>query len=167
MGFRRGQGLARQWLLAHATHGGEECLIWPFSAEIGYGQFMHEQRHYYAHRYMCELVNGPPPTPEHQAAHSCGKGRLGCVNPKHLEWKTHGENQRDRKRHGTKALGWHARWGKGKFTPEQDAQIREMSKTMTRVAIARHFGVTHSTIQYRLYGGSYKPRRRRLNGDAG
>lgn len=34
---------------------------------------------------MCELVYGKPPMPKHQAAHNCGKGNLGCINPKHLE----------------------------------------------------------------------------------
>lgn len=155
------------WLVARVNYEAESCLFWPFSAGTGYGEFSHEGKHYYAHRYMCELVNGLPPTPRHQAAHSCGNGRGGCVNPRHLSWKTNGENQRDRRKHGTHNRNHAIKKGKGsmaKFTSEQDAQIREMAKTMTQMEIAKHFGVTHSTIQYRLYGGSYKPRREKILG---
>lgn len=152
----RGKGKARQWLLDHVDYHGDECLIWPFSKGPWYGQFGHESKTYYAHRYMCELINGPPPTPAHEASHSCGNGRKACVHPKHLSWKTHSGNQLDRRAHGTTATGI------PKFTPEMDSQIKEMRKTMTLMEIAKIFGVTHSTIQYRLYGGSHLARRRRL-----
>lgn len=80
----------------------------------------------------------------------------------HLSWKTNGENQLDRRRHGT-ANVWAGRGPRrGKITPEQDAQIRALAGKKTRMELAAMFGVTHSTIQYRLYGGSYRPRRERL-----
>ena len=44
---------------------------------------------------MCFLAHGEPPTPDHVAAHSCGKGRDGCVHPKHLRWATSSENALD------------------------------------------------------------------------
>lgn len=52
-------------------------------------------------RMVCEEVNGPPPTPAHQAAHSCGKGHLGCITPQHLRWATQVENEADKLIHGT------------------------------------------------------------------
>src|SRR5687768_13005961 len=47
---------------------GNECLFWPFSRrQNGYAQL--NQRS--VHRMVCEEKHGPPPTPRHQAAHSC------------------------------------------------------------------------------------------------
>jgi hypothetical protein len=70
----------------------------------------------YAHRLMCQLAHGDPPTPDHIAAHSCGRGHEGCVNPNHLSWKTYSENELDKRVHGTTRNPW---WGKkGKLTRE-------------------------------------------------
>lgn len=46
-------------------------------------------------RHMCKLKNGDPPTPDHEAAHSCGNGKHGCINPNHLRWATDAENMAD------------------------------------------------------------------------
>lgn len=48
-----------------------------------------------AHRAVCELYHGPPPTPEHEAGHIClgGENSL-CVNPAHVEWQSPEENYR-------------------------------------------------------------------------
>ena len=59
----------------------------------------------HASRYMCELVNGSPPTPRHEAAHSCGWGQGGCVNPRHLRWATRVENEAEKIIHGTHLQG--------------------------------------------------------------
>ena len=92
----RGQGGTRKWLLAHVDYDGDDCLIWPFARiQSGRGHFGYEGKHYQAHVYMCELVNGPCP-PGHEAAHSCGRGHDACVHPKHLSWKTRAENRRIR-----------------------------------------------------------------------
>lgn len=165
----RGTGRGIKWMLAHVSYQGDDCLIWPFARGDGYGNIGYYGKIYRSHRFMCKLAKGEPPTPKHQAAHSCGNGRNGCVNPRHLSWKTNGENQLDRRKHGTVARGGRQKdgtYGHPKITPEQDAQIRELSKTMTQMQLAEMFGVTHSTIQYRLYGGSYKPRREKLRGVA-
>src|SRR5215471_14726746 len=91
-----------EWIQERVGHAGDDCLQWPFSrSSSGYGILFHEGKVVYAHRTMCELANGKPPTPKHHASHSCGRGHLGCVNPRHLEWKTAAENQQDRRKHGT------------------------------------------------------------------
>ena len=147
----KGKGAAAAWLFAQADYEGNECILWPFSRPTGYGQFGFEGKIYRAHRYMCELVKGPPPTPEHQASHSCGNGRKGCITPRHLSWKTNGENQLDRTQHGTRNV-WGGRGKSGKFNAEQTAEIRRLyegGKTQTQ--LAKMFGVTHSTIQYQLW----------------
>lgn len=81
---------------------GAECLAWPFSrtpsgvATNGTGSLC---------RYICTIVNGPPPEPRYHAAHSCGKSHEGCVNPKHLSWKTPKGNNADKLLHGTSRRG--------------------------------------------------------------
>jgi len=90
-----GEGL--QFLNSLFDHQGEECVTWPFSrTPQGYGQTFFCAEVMGAHRVMCILKHGEPPTPDHQAAHSCGKGRDGCVNPKHLRWATPKENIADK-----------------------------------------------------------------------
>jgi hypothetical protein len=87
-------------------HKGEECLPWPFSeAAAGYGRIVVDGKHTLAHRHVCTLVHGEPPTPKHEAAHSCGKGHEACVSGDHLSWKTHADNQADRLIHGTSNRG--------------------------------------------------------------
>ncbi|WP_292637037.1 hypothetical protein [Mesorhizobium sp.] len=47
-------------------------------------------------RLVCEEVHGPPPSPDHEAAHSCDNGDLGCATKRHLSWKTPKENTADK-----------------------------------------------------------------------
>lgn len=155
----------RDWLHAHAEHDGAECLIWPFCRQpTGYGAFGYTENGKrempYAHRYMCELVNGPPPTPTHEAAHSCGNGKGGCVHPKHLSWKTISENNLDCRAHGT-----HVRCptgNRGKLTDAQVAEIRSLAGTMTQAAMAARFSVSQPTIRDILTGRS-RSKARTLN----
>ncbi len=48
---------------------------------------------------ICRYVNGPRPSPKHQAAHNCG--HANCIAPRHLRWATAKENAADKQRHGT------------------------------------------------------------------
>lgn len=86
---------------------GDECLLWPFSvSSAGYAKvYFGDGRTNVVARRLCEDVTGRPPTPEHDAAHSCGRGHLGCVTKRHLTWKTKKENHADRLVHGTDNRG--------------------------------------------------------------
>jgi hypothetical protein len=45
-------------------------------------------------RIMCEWRHGAPPSPLHEAGHTCPTGENHrCVNPFHLEWMTRVENE--------------------------------------------------------------------------
>ncbi len=81
----------------------EECWAWVFQRDrrYGYGFINIGGKKKLAHRVVCEAVHGAPPTAKHEAAHSCGKGHEGCVNPHHLAWKTRTENEADKRLHGT------------------------------------------------------------------
>jgi DNA-binding transcriptional regulator YiaG len=152
---KRGQGETVKWLRDRVGYAEAECLIWPFTRKVdGRGLFGFEGKHHQAHRFMCELVNGPPPTPAHDAAHSCGRGHDGCVHPKHLSWKTKTENQKDRRRHGTKsASSW--RW-RPKLTPADVIAIRKYKGPMTQAKMAEVYGVTDATIRDVKSGKSWK-----------
>jgi hypothetical protein len=62
--------------------------------------------------FICELVHGARPSDIHVAAHSCGNGRFGCINWKHLSWKTTKENNEDKVIHGTSNIGKRWKWSK-------------------------------------------------------
>ena len=91
-----------EWLKAHVQHESECCLPWPFGrTSKGYGNLQFQGRQSSASRVMCTLAHGEAPTPQHEAAHACGAGANGCVNPQHLRWATRSENHCDALEHGT------------------------------------------------------------------
>lgn len=124
---------------------GGECLIWPFAKHThGYGQVRRGKRPEYVHRIVCELAHGSPPTAEHHAAHTCGKGHLGCVNPNHIRWATRSENQMDRTGHGTSNRGEQS--GLAKLTRLQVKEILALVGKMPQAEIGRRYGVSQTTI---------------------
>jgi hypothetical protein len=150
----KGNGKTYQWLLDHKDHDGDYCLIWPFSRNPnGYGQLGYLGKSGYSHRMMCELVHGPAPSPDHEAAHSCGNGHMGCAHPKHLSWKTRSENLLDCREHGTQARSCNG--NKGRLTDEQVMQIRALKGKKTQDEIAFTFGVSPPTIRDIFLGRSH------------
>lgn len=150
----KGEGKTIQWLRDHVGYSADYCLIWPFCRNPnGYGQFGYLGEPHYAHRYMCELAHGAPPSPDHEAAHSCGNGHGGCCNPKHLSWKTRSENLLDCRQHGTQARSFHG--SRGRLTDEQVQQIRDLKGKKTQAEIAGIFGVSEPTVRDIFLGRSH------------
>lgn len=149
-GYNRGKGRNAAWLRAHVDYQGNECLKWPFSTDprVGRGTLGFEGKLYWAHRLMCEWAHGPAPADKPQTAHNCGNGHLGCVNPRHLEWKNNQQNCQDKSLHG-RAQG---RLGRKELQPKQIAEIKSLKGKMSQVAIADRFGVSLSCVQYHLHG---------------
>ncbi len=119
---------------------GDECLFWPYVRhDWGYGVLHFEGRNRYVHRLICEEEHGPAPSPIYEAAHSCGNGHLGCVNRKHLSWKTPKQNSDDKYRHGTMTRGeeCHA----AKLTREDVKRIRTLKGKKSSRQISEEFGV--------------------------
>lgn len=86
-------------------HRGKECLFWPYSRNKGYGQINIGNKPRKVHQIVCAAVHGPRLYRKLEAAHSCGNGHLGCVNPDHLSWKTHAGNMQDMVDHGRSKRG--------------------------------------------------------------
>lgn len=147
------QGAGRDWIDAHKDYAGDECLAWPFSDNgHGYGQFNFHGRKMPASRAMCIAAHGAPPTPSHQAAHSCGKGSHGCTNPKHLRWATAAENNADKVKHGTLRSGEAS--PNARLTAAQVKEIRDT--TGNHADIALRFGVSRSNVSMILRGATWK-----------
>lgn len=126
-------------------YAGDDCLIWPFCKNTnGYGQIWIGPTKHVTSRLVCEKVHGPPPTPEHHAAHSCGKGHFGCVNPNHLRWATVSENHRDKLRHGTQVRGGDHKLAK--LTVGDVREIRALRGVVPQRELADRFGVAQSRI---------------------
>ncbi len=134
-------------------HNGDDCLVWPFGRSgAGYGMVYYDGRKRLVHRVVCDIKHGPPPTPSHEAAHSCGRGHDGCCNPNHVAWKTHRENVADQLIHGTRNRG--ERQGLSKIT-EHDVQEIRKSNDSLRVIAAR-FGIAISNASLIKNGKSWE-----------
>lgn len=144
-GHNTGKGKGIAFLRSLVGHNGDECIPWPYGKDLrGYGQCPFEGKVHRAHRLMCELEHGAPPMPQHHAAHNCGQGANGCVNPRHLEWKTGTDNQLDRRAHGTHGNGGGRR---KKLTPVDVLQIRRAKGIVTQRDLARIYDVSDASIR--------------------
>lgn len=128
------------------TYAGDDCLIWPFSRHVDHGraQIRVGGKTRSVHRIVCEHVNGPTPSSDHQAAHSCGRGHEGCVSPRHLDWKTPSENNGDKVRHGTAPRG--ERSTNRKLSAIEVEQIRALRGAFSQNLIAGKFGIAQATV---------------------
>lgn len=97
-----------------------------------------------SHRYVCEAAHGPPPSPEHEAAHSCGI--RPCVNRWHLRWATVEENAADKLLHGTDSRG--EKNGNAKLTRLQVDEIIRLRGIETGRSLASRFDVTPAQISH-------------------
>lgn len=90
-------GVPRAFLEKAITAETSKCIFWPFAKNNeGYGQInIGHGRKALVHRLTCDAAHGSPPSEQHVAAHACGNGHLGCINPRHLRWATPAENSRD------------------------------------------------------------------------
>lgn len=124
---------------------GDDCLIWPFSTNRGYAQMcVSGTKPVGVHRLVCELTHGPAPSPIHQAAHSCGNGKNGCVSKRHLLWKTPTENQADRLVHGTDGRG--ERCATAKLTESDVRRMRALLGALPQHSIAQQFGISDALV---------------------
>lgn len=131
---------------------GDDCLLWPYGRDgHGYGVIKNKELgRGSAHRLICEAANGPPPTPRHEATHTCGSGHLGCVARGHLSWKTHAENMADKIIHGTHLQG--ERVGTSKLTETEVRKIMALKGVRPHREIAAAFGINQSQVSRIMTG---------------
>lgn len=150
-------GEALSWLFDIAlNHSGDACLIWPFGRESnGYGRVYYKKRVRSAHRLVCKLAHGKPPTKSHYACHSCGRGEDGCVNQRHIYWGTHKDNEADKVEHGTVAVG--EALPQSKLSDSKVVKILKLIKRdFSNREIAERFGVAPWTIGRIRHNKSWK-----------
>lgn len=143
------KGELLNWLLTVACKHAKKknCLIWPYPrGSDGYPIVTYKGKSRRAHRLVCRKVHGKPPTKEHQACHTCGKGHEGCINPHHLYWGTPKENMDDRAAHGNTRRG--ETHGGAKLTDLKVSKIlRLIDKQWPDTKIALKYGVTPRVIR--------------------
>lgn len=123
------------------AYNGDDCLFWPYGKNVyGYAMMGGE----YVSRLVCEEENGPPPSDNLDAAHSCGKGHLGCVSRRHLSWKTRAENLADKIEHGTDSRGERCHFAK--LTERDVLAIRAAVNHRKQREIAQEYDIDQSTV---------------------
>lgn len=155
-----GRESVRNWMDRHVAYHGDDCLNWPFAKNWnGYGILKYKDRITYAHRVMCELAHGEALSDRHVAAHQCGRGQNGCVNPRHLKWKTPAENQHDRKMHGTSnpTKTWNRQ--KSIISAEVRHQIIGLKGKKNQREIAALFGISYQHVSLIQRGLRRQPQR--------
>lgn len=145
-GGARARGEVRKFFLDNVlTYKGDDCLIWPYAkGTTGYALMQLGGRCQTVSRVVCLEVNGPPPAPEYESAHSCGNGHLACVTPSHVAWKTPKDNCADRVTHGTMLRG--ERHGMAVLSTDDVIEIRTLAGSASCASIGKSFGVNSGTI---------------------
>lgn len=133
-----------RFLEALIGHAGNDCVKFPFVRDRhGYG-LIHRwrgRRSINASRVMCILHHGEPPFERAEAAHSCGNGHKGCVNPNHLRWATRQENINDAVMGGKMHR---AARRTAKITEQQAVAIR--TDPRRQIEIAAQYGIHQSIV---------------------
>lgn len=145
-------GAGGRFIKLALQHQSDECLLWPFAVgNNGYGAVWHGGRVTTSHRAVCVDAHGEPPPGHNDAAHSCGVRT--CCNPRHLRWATRSENNMDKVRHGTHDRG--SRHVKSKLTEAEVSEIHRLAGTVSKLGIAKRFGVCSSVVDRILKGKAW------------
>jgi hypothetical protein len=98
-------GLPQAFIEAALTLNTDDCIPWPYSRDHkGYAKISvlckdGKWRPRRVQRIVCQRTHGKPRGKRNEAAHSCGNGHLGCINPNHLRWLTRKENMAEMREH--------------------------------------------------------------------
>lgn len=129
-----------EFLLSLIGTSQSDCIIWPFK----HGRDKRGAPHCggtTAARFVCIAAHGPPKGKK-DAAHSCGNGHLGCVNPNHVRWRTRRQNVREAMEHGVHVPPPR----NDKLTPAKVKDIRRAQGKIHRDVLASRYGVSPRQI---------------------
>lgn len=138
--------------LIDRSGGPESCWPWiGVTTESGYGRFSFAGRGYQAHRLVCTLAHGDPPSVDSEACHSKSCTTRACCNPSHLRWDSHAGNMAD-----VAALGRQ----KGENNPRATITAEIAAAAWERraegaVALSVAFGVPYAAIRAVIRGLSW------------
>lgn len=125
------------------------CLEWiGTKTPDGYGRFKFQKKVYSAHRAHWEMRMGDIPKGL-VVGHHCNN--RACISIEHLFLCTHLNNSKDMVRKGRQAKG--VKNGSAKLNETQVKEIRNTSAKIPISAIAKNYGVCHTTIR-RILGGT-------------
>ena len=130
----------------------EECVNWTFCMSgTGYGQVSEDGKMIGAHvmslrMFTGEDANGRCALHEPKICHN-----KACINPKHLRWGTHKENQSDKKIDGTNRSGEKSHTSKLKV----QQVLKIIKDPRSRVAVAKDYGVTPECISAIMLGKNW------------
>lgn len=132
-----------EWIAGLKVVPDSECIAWPFSvAAHGRGVLRYNGRLTSAPHAVALTFHGDPPEGAREAAHSCGNGHLGCVNPAHLRWASRSENEGDKASHGTVRKG--SAINTSRLNEDDVRAIR--ASTDRGLDLAKRYGVHPSTV---------------------
>lgn len=153
---QHGRGVAPVLILKSLLKYTDDCVAWPYAKNPqGYAIYDTGDGGQQLCRILCEIKNGPPPTKEHEAAHSCGNGRHACFNWRHLYWATRLQNGADKVAHGHSLKG--SSNANSKLTEAQVSEIKSLIKDgRTITSIAAQFGMSISPISAIKTGKTWK-----------
>jgi len=122
-----------------------ECWEWMASRNKGgYGILRLGQKSWLAHRLAYSLSRGGIPKGK-DVLHTCDN--CACINPSHLWIGTQADNMHDMMRKGRAVFPVGERNGSAKLTLAQVKEARSLAEQgWSQPKIAKHFGVSHSTI---------------------
>lgn len=117
------------------------CVFWPFGKTgRGYANINYQGKTHLAHRLALQLYTGRET--DLLAAHECGNGHLGCMNPRCLYWATVTQNNHDAIRHGTQTRGEATHFSKLK----EPQVLAILADKRPQLEIAAAHGVDPSTV---------------------
>jgi hypothetical protein len=136
-------GTPRAFIERLLTEKHHECVTWPFAiSSNGYANVKWNGKHVRVSRLICTLAHGDPPNVAMEAAHRCGNGARGCVNPACLYWATRAENEADKILHRTVMIG--EKNGQCKLKDSQVDAIRVDNRTQR--VIAAEYGISTTQV---------------------
>lgn len=132
---------------------GDDCWLWTAATNEGdYGRIKVGERYENAHRIAWSLTHGPISVGLN-VLHRCDTPR--CVRPSHLFLGTHLDNMRDMYQKGRRRAASGARNGRSKLTLEQARQIRYSESVVADSQLARHYGISNTSIRFIREGRSW------------
>lgn len=156
---QRSPGEAWAFYEAHVLEPSDGCRDWPFNHDNhGYGAIrIPHVGNAKVHILTCEAWNGPRPFRWYQAAHSCGRGHLGCWAGEHLSWKSRHENMQEAaQKHDRLKQGEVHHWSKLSAADVATIRERYANGSITQRELGIEYGVAQPTISDILRGKNWK-----------